>query len=638
MSNTNTPRNFGGQRTKGELSEQGAKSRASTIVRLKDAWGVSELIDIFPKEIRPKDDLGNTTLTNLRSISNLCADLNKAQQAMLNVCKNSDGSYKPFSFSQSKQLMEQLRDMKNMLTAGGNQSAKKKAATPKASTPATPANFDTSAPPSSPLKGKQVKKDGAHSAGEELLLSIGKASAGPTAAADEEEGDSIVVDTAPRQKGQKKARPSLSQAKHEQTLPLTPAATAPIAVMSAEGSQTPTEAATAPVAPMSKDGSLASGKAAKVPVAVMSTDGPQVSDLKAKPFKKAFVNIAGHDSDSEDSSSEAPGLSANILEIVNGNSTPTKAAGGGFAKSTKKPAVSRFTNTETTGRMVVPSRELKHPFSNKHLKRSEQTGTSNPSTDKPAQIKKPFTNLMTSVPTKPQVSKQPKRLLSQKGGDMKEVLKMDFQTEPVIQNAVDSSKGTQPKSSGLLTPDIQKGGDMNKNVEMEIQAEPVIQNADSSKKLQRGTGTPATEINNDVAMIEVAQVNPTDPAATVTRTQLPTSPQKKRTASTMLRAAEEPNPQAQRSIRARLEHAAPYSNGRAISDLLQFERVITTLTQSAMDSVTASSFADAGGRNGGDKKAEDSKEKYLAFLTAFMVSVGTLKGDLLEIAERKEEE
>lgn len=105
----------------------------------------------------------------------------------------------------------------------------------------------------------------------------------------------------------------------------------------------------------------------------------------------------------------------------------------------------------------------------------------------------------------------------------------------------------------------------------------------------------------------------------------------------MLRAAEEPNPQVERSMRARLEqHAAPYGNERAIADVLQFERVINTITQAAMESVTASSFASASGRSGQELKAEDSKAEYISLLTSFMASVEKSKGRLLEIAEREE--
>lgn len=290
-------------------------------------------MDIFPKEIRPKEDLGSTTVTILRSISNLCPDLKKAQQGMLRVCKNPDGTYKPFSFSQSKQFAEQLKEAKNMLSTGDNQPAKKKAATPKTSTstPGTSANFDTSAAPSSsPLKGKQAKKEKAQAAGQELLMSIGKASAAP-ATTEEDEGNSIVVDRAPRQKSQKKARVSLGQETHEQTRPLTPAATAPVAVMSMPGSPSPIKAVTAPVA-------------------VMSSDGPQVCRLKAKLIKKGGIVVSGNDSDSdsEGSGAEDVGFPANILDLVNGNAAPVKAADDGFAKSAGKPAaVSRFATAET---------------------------------------------------------------------------------------------------------------------------------------------------------------------------------------------------------------------------------------------------------------------------------------------------
>lgn len=100
---------------KGELSEQTAKSRAGTIRRLKAAWEVSELVDIFPKEIRPKDDLGSSTLINLRTISNLCPDLKNAQKEMLDICESTGGSLKPFNFSQSRDLLEKLKKEKNMV-------------------------------------------------------------------------------------------------------------------------------------------------------------------------------------------------------------------------------------------------------------------------------------------------------------------------------------------------------------------------------------------------------------------------------------------------------------------------------------------------------------------------------------------
>lgn len=173
-------------------------------------------MDIFPKEIRPKDELGSTTVTILRTISNNCPDLKKAQNGMLSVCRNPDRSYKTFSFSQCKALADQLKEMKNMLSAGGTQSAKKKGVAPKSSAPNTPAKFDSSSAPSSPLKAKHAKKDKAQAAGQELLASIGKTYVKPTAAEDEE-GNSIVVDTAPRVKSKK--MPELSPLKRSRNRP-----------------------------------------------------------------------------------------------------------------------------------------------------------------------------------------------------------------------------------------------------------------------------------------------------------------------------------------------------------------------------------------------------------------------------------
>jgi hypothetical protein len=528
MSANNTPKNLGGQRIvrhgpvhflriitniklqKGELSEQGARSRINTINRVKEAWGVSELIDIFPREIRPTDQLGSSTITNLRTISNLCPDLKNAQTLMLKICKNPDGSYKPFSFSQSKALMEQLKEAKSMLSAGDNQSAKKKGATSTASTPNTTAKFDSPAPSSSPLKGKQVKKAKAQAAGQELLASIGKASV--AAAAEDDEETSIVVDTAPRPKPNKKARASLGQEKHGQNPTPTTATTAPVAVMSTEGSQSPTKAATAPVAVMSKDGSQAPTKVTTAPVAVMSKDGPQAPTKvvtapvavmstkgsqapgpKAKPLKKSGINLAANYSDSDDSGSEDTGINNGILDLVNGNTAPAKAAAAKSRFATAEtvsnllfnlfffffPLFERCTNCmyPQTGRMVVPSRDLIHPFSNKNKKRLEQSETSNPPIiDKPAQVRKPFTNLMTTaiVPKKPKTFEPPKQRI-QKPGDMKKELGMDVQAESGIQDAnLDSKKG--------------------------------IQNVDSTKKPQQDAIISPAEVSNTVTAMEDVQV------------------------------------------------------------------------------------------------------------------------------------
>lgn len=82
---------------------------------MKEAWGVSELVEIFPREIRPTGDLGSSTVANLRTISNLCPDLKKAQIGMLAACKNPDGSYKMFSFSSSKSFMDKLKEARDMV-------------------------------------------------------------------------------------------------------------------------------------------------------------------------------------------------------------------------------------------------------------------------------------------------------------------------------------------------------------------------------------------------------------------------------------------------------------------------------------------------------------------------------------------
>lgn len=291
-------------------------------------------MDIFPRDIRPRDDLGTTAINNMRTISNLCPDLEKARSGMLRVCRNPDGSYKTFGFTQSKALVEQLKEMKNMLAAGGNQANKKKGGIPTASSPRAPSGYSSSTPASSPVKAKQAKKDKAQAAGQELLQSIGRASVEPSAAEDDE-CDSITVDTAPKRKLVKKSRGSLGQEQQGPARPPTAAPTAPVAVMSAAESPSSSKAATPPVAAMS----------------AMSADGSQAPVMKPKPPKKARINVSSHDSDSEDAGDDTANP-LDILDLLNGNIVVANTAGTGFGKPTGKPAKSRFA-TETVSNSLL---------------------------------------------------------------------------------------------------------------------------------------------------------------------------------------------------------------------------------------------------------------------------------------------
>lgn len=94
--------------------------------------------------------------------------------------------------------------------------------------------------------------------------------------------------------------------------------------------------------------------------------------------------------------------------------------------------------------MVVPSRDLVHPFSNKNKKRLEQSETSSnpPTINKPAMIRKPFTNLMTSTAPKKIMTSEPPKQRVQKAGDMKKELGLVIHSESGIQNS-DSDMGIQ---------------------------------------------------------------------------------------------------------------------------------------------------------------------------------------------------
>lgn len=98
----------------------------------------------------------------------------------------------------------------------------------------------------------------------------------------------------------------------------------------------------------------------------------------------------------------------------------------------------------------------------------------------------------------------------------------------------------------------------------------------------------------------------------------------------MLRAADEPNPQVERSIRARIEqHTSLYNSEKVLTDLMQYERVLVSFTEAHVDAVIASLPA-------GDAKFEDAKTEFGALLAEVKAVVGNLRGRLVAIAEREE--
>lgn len=98
----------------------------------------------------------------------------------------------------------------------------------------------------------------------------------------------------------------------------------------------------------------------------------------------------------------------------------------------------------------------------------------------------------------------------------------------------------------------------------------------------------------------------------------------------MLRAADEPNPQVERSIRARIEQRTSlYNSEKVLTDLMQYERVLVSFTEAHVDAVIASLPT-------GDAKSEDAKMEFGALLTEVKAVVGNLRGCLVAIAEREE--
>ncbi|KFX93874.1 hypothetical protein V490_04618, partial [Pseudogymnoascus sp. VKM F-3557] len=646
-----TSKNIGGSRTKGDLSEQVARQRTNTIARVKEAWGVSELVNIFPREIRPSGELGSTTVANLRTISNLCPDLKKAQNVMLSVSKNPDGSYKIFTFSTSKAVLDRLKEARDMLsTSDTPRPTKKKGVSNASGETNTPTVSDTSAiatPTPSPVKGKKAK---AKAAGQELLLSVGRASVEP-AVDDDDEGNSITVDTAPKPKSKKKARVSLLQDKPGQIPTATMTTTAPVAGMSTDGPQAFGSNSGVPFRQDKPHRTPPATMVATAPVAIMTTPGSQASDLKGKPLKKVQINVSGQDSDSEDSGSENTESAIRALNVLNGTE-PTAIAGKGQAKPAKaaasKVAANKASEPTTIGRMVVPSKNLLHPFRTTKPKLPEQSESSNPPTDKsannkPAPKKKPFANLMTMAPVKPKTSETLKRPI-QKGGDTMSGFEMEqpkTTEENVAKAGIEARWGIQNVDATMMDQPIlatqqasaQGDGAMPKRGLVEENPKNLA-GEHAHPEAQHGTDVSAAETNNGTMTTEDSPIKDTVPSTNTPRTQLPTSPSKKRTASTMLTDSHEPSAQVNRSTRARLESnlTAPYNAERMLANIARLEDLITTLVEAAIKDIPASNGTGTEGR-----KAADSKIVYEDLLASFVVSVGRAKDRVLEIAARDEE-
>lgn len=154
---------------------------------------------------------------------------------------------------------------------------------------------------------------------------------------DDDEGNSITVDTAPKPKSKKKARVSLLQDKPGQIPTATMTTTAPVAAMSTDGPQAFGTNAGVPFRQDKPHGTPPATMVATAPVAIMTTPGSQASDLKGKPPKKVQINVSGQDSDSEDSGSENTESAIRALNVLNGNESAI-IAGKGQAKPAKAAA------------------------------------------------------------------------------------------------------------------------------------------------------------------------------------------------------------------------------------------------------------------------------------------------------------
>jgi hypothetical protein len=94
-----------GQRTAKAQARRDAAMKAT-----KEAWGVSDYMNIFPTNIRPDTELGDSAVHNLRSISNKVQQLPTARLLMRNECVDTNGHPVKLSFKHTTNILNHLKE------------------------------------------------------------------------------------------------------------------------------------------------------------------------------------------------------------------------------------------------------------------------------------------------------------------------------------------------------------------------------------------------------------------------------------------------------------------------------------------------------------------------------------------------
>ena len=72
---------------------------------------MSEFVDIFPANIRPQGDLGDSAVLNLRQISRKVPDLEAARLLMTNECIDASGRPSKLSFKNTSNILAHLKTL-----------------------------------------------------------------------------------------------------------------------------------------------------------------------------------------------------------------------------------------------------------------------------------------------------------------------------------------------------------------------------------------------------------------------------------------------------------------------------------------------------------------------------------------------
>ncbi|KAI9740690.1 MAG: hypothetical protein M1818_004654 [Claussenomyces sp. TS43310] len=100
---------LGGARQAGVWSEKAQETRLKAIQTIKKTYDLEEFVDLFPMQVKPAGDLGNSAINNLRTLAKQVPALTAAKQLMVAECVDDAGEACPITFKHTASILGKLK-------------------------------------------------------------------------------------------------------------------------------------------------------------------------------------------------------------------------------------------------------------------------------------------------------------------------------------------------------------------------------------------------------------------------------------------------------------------------------------------------------------------------------------------------